>query len=294
MSIKALELAHKLLKPQLPSWSKVLSPGFKPAKDASNFGITTPAIVQQVTRELFLTLNDKEKALLDERDALLKQVSPNIPWKYYEEYCPDKQLLGMCKEMYDSLFDEKAINDFIEDVGPYKPTEEELSRDKPNPVVAKLEKRIDEINHEIEYNINPLLNPFADFWVYGLDGPEFKDVFEAKPHWNEMINKASDDFAFHFYAEDPFYSTETLESFVPPIKAKLLEYKPSSSDMQLLSDIGEGKIRDELFDHYNTQYLIPHEEEQFKIFTGDDRNGYALRDPWVPLESNPDGKYWGH
>lgn len=289
MTTRAVGLAKTLLGRNSPSNIDIFAKDFVSPSDAYGFGFTEPKNIA-FANSFFSELNLKEKSLIEERDSLKKQLGNNIPWRFFQNTISDKNTVNDVKELYDSIFESgkrlPALNE-------YTPGPNQITLDVVPELKEKLAKRASDIEDHLETDINPLLNPFADIWVYEKDGPEFAEIFKARPQWNEIINKSANEFAFTFVKEDPTLNDEIRESFTKEINSKLREFKSNEEQMSLVEKIATGNISDELLEHYNSNYLVPQEDAQFLQITHDDNAALAVRSAWVSPEADPLGKHFG-
>eukprot|EP01114_Cavostelium_apophysatum_P012789 TRINITY_DN2949_c0_g1_i1.p1 TRINITY_DN2949_c0_g1~~TRINITY_DN2949_c0_g1_i1.p1 ORF type:complete len:307 (+),score=84.03 TRINITY_DN2949_c0_g1_i1:41-922(+) len=291
MSVKALGLAKKILSQQLPPNSKVLEKTFVSPRDASSFGFVNPKNVD-FANSLFTDLNQKERVLQEKKDSLLKSLGPYVPWSFYENHISDAQAVDDARALYNSIFEEgsrvPAIAPFKED----KTTELTLAADRPQ-LIGQIESRIDALRSQIETDVNPFLNPFADFWVYEMDGPEFAEVFAARPKWNDMINTASENFAFNFTTQDPLLSSDIQESWNRQVEEAVEDFQPIEQDLDLVEAIAAGRTSDQILGHYTQNSLVPHEQHLLEEWTHEDNASLAMRNGYVSTEVDPMGKHFG-
>jgi len=250
----------------------------------------------------------KKKQLLEQRDALIKKVGKEIHWDYYEEKLTNTKLIKEARSIFDSIFDESIdINKLAPEIVPFKMPEEVVP-----PAVVELteniRKRVKELEDVIENEINPLLNPFSDFWLYERDGPEFSEIFAARPQWNEYINRAVSDYAFQITNNDPTLKPEIAEAYEAAIQAKLDEFdtglgskgvkaiaaKGNSSDgLKAIADVVNGKLGQQMLDFYETEYNARNEQALLEEYTYGDNASIAMRNAFVSGESDPQAKHFG-
>jgi len=295
MAVRALGLARKLIGLQLPADSKVPDADYVSPKDSSAFGFTDPKNVE-FANTLFAELNQKEKSLVEKLDVLLKQLGPQIPWSYFRAHISDKKLVDDVQSIYDSIF---VKGDKVPVVQAYDGSIDNdnaivLGKEHPS-LTLDLSRRIDSLEEEINQETIPLMNPFGDFWLYEKDGPEFHQVFAARPHWNEYINKAADDYAFYFQKDDPVLSDDLQLAFNQAISSKLADFIPTEVGIDLVNSIAQGNVSKDLLEYYNTESLAQNEQALLESYTGEDNAGIALRNPFISAESDPAGKHFhGH
>lgn len=289
MANRVAHVAKQLVKRSSPKEFDILAKDFSSPKDASSFGFVEPKNID-IANSFFAELNHKERTLLEERESLRKQLGTAIPWSYYEKNLVDKKVVDDAKEIYENIF-------LTRNVGPTLPTYEPP---KVNEFASRIEslrgvvdQRDAELSSYLREDIVPFLNPFADFWVYEKDGPEFAEIFQARPQWNEMINKNAAEFAFTFTDQDAIENADLKESFNREISEKLSTYKPEATELNLIDQISSGAVNTELNNYYNTNYLAPTEEAQYQQITGEDNANLAVRSGWISTESDPLGKHFG-
>jgi len=290
MSVKALNLAKKMMESHLPQDSRyILSKNFITEKDASTWGFTKAENIG-FANTLFSELNAVEKVLTEQNNVLLKELGPKVPWSYFDKYLGDKKTLNELKSVYDSIFENGSR------VPAIKAAQEAEGQDSIVENVGAFEEavnnRIKTLEDGLESEINPLLNPFGDFWVYEMDGPEFSEIFAARPQWNAIINRSADEFAFNYH-KDPLLSDETQEGWKANIEDKLSQFVPSAERMDLIGKLIRGEIKEELLNHYDSAVLAKQEQDLLNEFTHDDNAALAMRTGFISTEADPMGKHFG-
>jgi len=292
MSVKALDLARRLMKPQLPSWSNIQEPGFVSVKNANGFGLTDPKYTAEMSA-LFSELNSKESKLLEKKDTLLKQLGPRMAWTYFETHLGDKDTVAAYKKIYDNVFENESA--IASEEKALKVVEKPIVKTTEfNSILDQIKHRVQDIDEIVENEINPLLNPFGDFWTYGMDGPEFKDIFAARPLWNEVINQASDDMAFD-WSIDNIGNRDVQENLRKSILDKLSLFVPNPNPKELIEEVANTSAQRNLLHHYTVAHLIPLEEANLHEYREDDYESLSARSAWISEESDPLGKHFdGH
>jgi len=277
-------------RPQLPANTKIFDPHFETISGIGGLGLFTSPKHIETANSLFAEFNAEEKALKEEKNALLKMLPAEIDWGFYEQNVEDDSLVEEAKGMYESFFN-------FESLPAVKVAQDEADSDEGITVDAAFEaavnQRIATLEDTIENDINPLLNPFSDFWTYEMDGPEFAEVFEARPEWNEIINQASDEHAFYFPKEDPVLSTDLQAKYQEEIANVFAAFKPETQQFDLINQIATGRISQQLLDQYTVHYLQPTEHAALTEYTHDDNAAYALRTAYVSQEVDPAGHHFG-
>jgi len=296
MSLKALRLVEAVVRPQLPANTKVFEPNYHTISGIGALGLFSNPKNIDAANSLFSEFNAQEKALKDEKAALIKELGEEINWDYYAANVEDKAFFNEAKSLYESIFASNkvpAIKITEGDVAEESASSDEIVMDAE--FEASVNARIAQLQDTIENDINPLLNPFADFWTYELDGPEFAEVFEARPQWNDILNKAADEHAFHFTLEDPVLSAELQAQYSEQISNLFSSFKPETEQFELIKQIASGQISQQLNDHFTANYIEPSERALLEEYTHEDRAGYALRSAYVSQEVDPNGHHFtGH
>jgi len=287
MANKVISLAKTLIEKTQPSNINIFAKGFKSPSDARGFGLTDPKNIA-IANTFFSELNAREKMLIEETTALENKLGPYVPWSYFRENISDPTVVDEVKSLYDSVFEKQTNVPTLPVIDPKKV----VNMDTIPGLKDKISKKIKALHEEIEYDYNPFLNPFSDFWVYGKDGPEFAEVFKARPKWNELINNAAEEFAFSFSKDEPSQDEDLVKGWKDQIDERLKSYVPNKSGLELIEKIADGKVKEELLEHYNN-YLVESENNLLKEFTKDDNAGIALRTAWVSKGSDPSGKHFG-
>jgi hypothetical protein len=292
MTARAFELAKKIVSQQHPQMTHLLSPKFVPIRDASAFGFTNQRNAE-IAGQYFTDMNLTEKKLVEQRDVFQKQLPQDIPWKYYENNIEDKKLISEMKSLYNSIFVNgdklPAIRQAaVEDLDS-APSEDVQA------LIRTMEHRREKLKDEAENDVLPFLNPFADFWLYGKDGPEFAEVFAARPQWNEIINTAVDDHAFDFFEEDPVTNPDTVVAYTNEIRSKFTEFAfPETADDDLnsgINQIAQGHLEEHLLQYYNAKSLVPSEQAVLDDYRHEDVFSLALRNGFVSKETDPLGSH---
>jgi len=299
MAQKALRLADKLVSSIAHKGTKVLDSSYISPQNASVFGFLSTQKSLESANSFFTAMNNEEKALIDEREILLKEViKGDIPWDYFEANISDQQVFQSIKKYYEDLVEktEKTLDKgalvLSKEAEAADAAEIDVTKSKPE-LSSQIQERIAKFEDQIENDFNPLLNPFADFWTYEMDGPEFAEVFSSRPQWNEMINTASDEYAFDFPKVDPVLSTELQAQYNDQISQVFAEFKPETEGLELIEQIAQGKLFEQLQHTFNIQYLAPQEKRALEFYTHEDNSNLALRTAWVSQEVDPVGKHFG-
>jgi len=293
MSVRALSLAKKIVSKQINPNSAALRPGFVPAKSLS-ITFTDPKKAEFVNTFL-MGMNQRERDLLEKRDLLIKQLGPSIPWSFYEEYIDDTAEVDSLKSIYDSIF----VDENLEAIPRFKlfnKEEEERNAieasEKLPDFTGAVERRAKHMIEEIERDINPLLNPFAEFWIYEKDGPEFAEVFAARPKWNEYINNRAEEYAFEFARGDPATNPDEVQAFTARVEADMDTFQTHGTSDEILKQVMSGDLAKSLENHYSASLEL-NEQHLLEHFTEDDTAALSFRSGYITPESDPLAKRFG-
>jgi len=236
-----------------------------------------------------------EKELSEEKAAITKEIGEEIDFKMYEEEIEDNAFFNEVKSLYEATFSESKLPAIriAEDQSTAVSTSVDVSIDAATE--AAINARSASLLDSIEHDINPLLNPFSEFWTYEMDGPEFAEIFEARPQWNDILNEVADEHAFHFTKEDPVLSAELQAQYQEQISNLFSNFKPESEQFELIKEIASGQLTGQMLDHFSGQYIAPTEQALLEEYTHEDKTGYALRNTYVSQEVDPNGHHFtGH
>jgi len=240
-------------------------------------------------------LETKERELREKQQQLLKDTPNKIAWGAYLSFVGENPRVREMYSTYKSIFLSKEPSFIPEytifDQDAYQLELKDRERLLPDYSSLVSEKASDMIE-TIERDINPLLNPFADFWIYEKDGPEFAEVFEARPKWNEFINRRADEFAFEFTSGDPATDPEQVAAYRTRVAADMEQYKIEDTPDSVLRRIMSGNVDKELMDHYNHS-LEHNENHQLEHFMEDDITALAFRNGYISPEADPVAKRFG-
>jgi len=269
-----------------------MQPNYVPPRDGSSFGFTLPENISFINKA-FDELNAKEKELQDQLDAIRNKVPKKINWNVLEQLVPDAGFLKSMKARETRMYQ-------IIQAGINKPPEpEEIDEgpfgEKYADIPQLIEQRAASLEDYIENDINPLLNPYADFWVYERDGPEFAEVFAARPHWNQIINEYCDEMAFVFEKDDPMLDLDLQAQYEAEISKSLEAFEPEEDGMELLKALASGKIAKDIEQYYIDKVFFPTERAKIAEFLEEDNNALALKNGFITIDTNPVGHtFHGH
>jgi len=286
MAARATQLLEKIARGQLKGENlKILDNSYR-----TPLSYTDPALFsassQSFVNSTFYELNDMEKMLREENSQLMKKIGDVIDFDRYAEESENPDSILQLKKLYDDAFSMDHTFNLI-------PKERaEASEQMPAELVSSLNTRIAQLVDTAENDINPLLNPLADFWTYQLDGPEFADVFAARPQWLELINRASDDQAFEFEMDDPSLTESLQTKYQNEITEFFSSFKPTSKHYTLMAEVATGRVSDQLLGQYHSGYLVPHEDKLLAEWN--EGATLALRNTYVSGESDPVGHDFHH
>jgi len=290
MSIRALHLAKKVISKQISPNSPVLDPNFITAK---SFPIEFKDPERRaISNKTFFDLNKQETELLEEKNRLLKEVGPNIPWNYItKEVEEDAWMITSVRNIYNRIFGGDLMPKYDE-YNPEEAKELEAQINSFPDFTEAVNKRASDLIDEIESEVNPFLNPFADFWIYEKDGPEFADIFAARPQWNKYINRRADEYAFEFTNGDPFMDPDQVSAINTKVNADMETFNPVGSPEEILQQAIDGRLHKSIMQHYE-HTLEMQEDHDMKHFTDDDTAALAFRNGYITPESDPVAKRHG-
>jgi len=292
MSVLASQIAMKLVGKQISKSSPALRPDYVSMKSLD--AVFTDPKKSEIVNTYLGGLDSKERDLLDKKKQLLKETPEAIPWRYYRRYLLGNPHIEKLEEIYTNIFNQAP--GYVPEIVPfneeaYEAELEDRSRTLPDYTSLVGEKASEMIN-SIERDLNPLLNPFADFWIYEKDGPEFAEVFEARPKWNEIINRRADEFAFEFNATDPATDPEMVAAYRAKVVADMDKFKVEGNPDEILRRIMSGEIDKAITDHYNHS-LEHNEQHALEHITEDDITALAFRNGFISPEADPVAKRFG-
>jgi len=286
MTTKAFDFAKRVMSKQFPAMADNLSLQTVTQVDGRSLGFVTSKNIT-LANSIFYDLNQKEKLVREKIKDSEKKLGAFIPWNYFYNSISDKALVDETKQIYDKIFTSYQIFPELETFVS-KPNNQEVFPG----FETKLNSRIGVLEKISENEINPLLNPFADFWTYQMDGPEFKDIFAARPMWNEVINRAADEFAFVFQP-DAVLNKDVRNQMTAAIHSKLADFLPKNENfLEVIEDVANGKINTAIVERYNDS-VKKAEDDVFNDIISGDNSSVAMRNGFISGESDPNGKLFG-